>query len=74
MNTLKRCIAYTAIVSGCLAVLINLASSAYNIYRLSSSKEPEDVEKTGTTRMKRSIRMNFAKDVERDVEVLAEYN
>ena len=37
-------IAYTAIVSGCLAVLINLSSSAYNIYRLSSSKEPEDVE------------------------------
>ena len=49
---------------GCIATFL---------YRV-CKKEPEDEEKTGTTRMKRSIRMNFVKDVERDVEVLAEYN
>ena len=48
---------------GCIATFL---------YRV-CKKEPEDEEiKTGTTRMKRSIRMNFEKDVEKDVEALAE--
>ena len=45
-------------VFGCIATFM---------YRV-CKKEPEDDEKTGTTRMKRSIRMDFVKDVEKDVE------
>ena len=52
-------------VFGCIATFL---------YRV-CKKEPEDEEiKTGTTRMKRSIRMNFVKDVEKDLEIVAENN
>ena len=51
-------------VFGCIATFI---------YRL-CKKESEDNGKTGTTRMKRSIRMNFVKDVEKDLEIVAENN
>ena len=47
---------------GCIATFM---------YRV-CKKEPEDDERTEATRMKRSIRMNFAKDVEKDVEIPAE--
>ena len=66
MNTLNRCVAYTAIVAGCLAVLINLASSAYNIYRLSSSPasitEPEDVRVRGTNMKMNNPKMAYSCD------------